>query len=370
MSDREYYDILGVDRDADVATIKKAYRKAAVRYHPDKNPGNAEAEEHFKEAAEAYAVLSDPEKRERYDRFGKHGLGGQSGFPGFDQEIFADFNDILGDMFGLGGIFGGGGARRRRRRASGRDLRYDLEIDFEESIRGLETRIKVPRLEGCGECGGSGAADGGLETCRTCEGRGQVAFRQGFFTIARACADCGGSGKRITDACSECGGRGSVQRERTLKVKIPAGVDNGMRLRMSGEGEAGPAGGPNGDLYVVLHVREHAFFKRDGSDIICEIPLSFAQAALGADLNVPTVGGDEKLTVPPGTQTGTAFRLKGLGAPAIGGAASGDQYVVVQVNTPTRLSDEQRTLLEQLAKLDGDDSGEPGLFDRVKNIFG
>jgi molecular chaperone DnaJ len=367
LSDRDFYEILGLTRDADLAAIKKAYRQAALRDHPDKNPGDKEAEERFKEAAEAYAVLSDPEKRRIYDQFGKRGLGGAGGFHGFDQDIFADFSDILGDLFGLGSIFGGG--RTRRRGSSGRDLRYDLEIDFEEAVRGLETRIQVPRLETCSDCDGRGAEPGGSETCAQCRGRGQVAFQQGFFTIARPCGMCGGSGSRITKPCATCEGRGRVQEERTLPIRIPAGVDDGTRIRISGEGEGGARGGPPGDLYVVLHVREHPVFQRQDREIHCVVPISYSQAALGAEIRVPTIDGETTLTIPAGTQAGTSFRMRGLGVPALNSTARGDQYVTVQVRTPTRLTDEQRNLIEQLAELDGEETAEPGLFDRVKNIF-
>jgi molecular chaperone DnaJ len=368
LSDRDYYEILGLARNADLSEIKKAYRKAAVRFHPDKNPGDASAEERFKEAAEAYAVLSDPEKRRIYDQFGRAGLGGRGGFPGFDQDIFADFSDILGDLFGLGGIFGGG--RTRRRANAGRDLRYDLEIEFEEAVRGMETRIQVPRLETCSDCGGTGAAEGGSETCSQCAGRGQVAFQQGFFTIARPCGACRGTGRRITRPCDPCGGQGRVQRERTLRIRIPAGVDEGTRIRMSGEGEGGVEGGPPGDLYVVLHVRDHAVFQRQDREIHALLPLSFSQAALGAELKVPTIDGEQDLSIPAGTQSGTTFRMKGLGVPAINSSARGDHYITVQVVTPKRLSEEQRELLRQLAEHEEDDTEEPGLFERVKNIFG
>lgn len=367
MSDRDYYEVLGVARDAEIPAIKKAYRQAALRNHPDKNPGDKQAEERFKEAAEAYAVLSDPEKRRIYDQFGRRGLGGAGGFPGFDQEIFADFSDILGDLFGLGSIFGG--ARSRRQGSAGRDLRFDLEIEFEEALRGLETKIQVPRLETCSTCGGDGAAEGGSEVCQQCGGRGQVAFQQGFFTIARPCGVCRGVGRRITRNCDTCDGRGRVQTESTLRIRIPAGVDDGTRIRMSGEGEGGTGGGPPGDLYVVLNVREHELFQRRGREIHLLWPISFSQAALGAEIKVPTIDGERKLTVPAGTQSGTRFRLKGLGVPALNGAGRGDQYVTLQLLTPTKLSDEQRRLLEELALLDGEEKDETGLFERVKSIF-
>ena len=367
MSDRDFYDILGVPRDADVAAIKKAYRQAALRFHPDKNPGDPEAEERFKDAAEAYAVLSDPQKRALYDRFGRSGLGNGGGFSGFDEDVFADFSDILGDLFGFGSVFGGG--RRRGRPGAGRDLRYDLEIDFEEAVRGLETRIQVPREEACPECGGRGAEEGGIETCRQCNGRGQVAFQQGFFTIARTCGQCGGSGRRITRPCKACRGRGRVQAERTITVRIPAGVDTGTRLRLSGEGEGGVGGAPAGDLYVVLHVREHAVFHREDLDLFCAVPIGFSQAALGGRIEVPTIDGAEPLDVPSGTQPGARFRLDGRGVPSLDGRRRGDLYVTVQVRVPRRLGREQRQLVERLAELERQEPEDPGLFDRVKNIF-
>ena len=367
MSDRDYYDILGVSRDADLAAIKKAYRRSAVKFHPDRNPGDSEAEASFKEAAEAYEVLFDPEKRRIYDQFGKRGLGTGGGFHGFDQEIFTDFNDILGSVFGLGGIFGGG--RRGRGAAAGRDLRFDLEIDFEEAVRGLETRIQVPRLESCPACKGRGAAEGDVATCAQCGGRGQVAFQQGFFTVARTCTGCRGTGKQITRPCTTCEGNGVVQNERTLTVRIPPGVDEGVQLRMVGEGEGSRAGGPPGNLYVVVHVREHPVFQREGNDLFCDVPLSFAKAALGAELPVPTLDGEQKLRIPAGTQSGTRFRLKGRGVPELNGPRRGDQYVIVRVHTPRRLNDKQRKLLEELAVFDGEETGDAGLFERVKKIF-
>jgi len=367
LPDRDYYQILGLERDADLATIKTAYRKAAIQFHPDRNPGDQAAEDRFKQAAQAYAVLSDPEKRRLYDRFGEAGLGAGKGFRGFDEAAFADFNDILGDLFGLGSIFGGG--RARRRGSAGRDLRFDLEIDFEEAVRGLETRIQVPRMENCVSCDGRGALEDGIQTCSQCAGRGQVAFQQGFFTIARPCGSCRGAGKRITDPCEACGGQGRMQRESTLTVRIPAGVDEGMQLRLSGEGEPGSGGGRDGDLFVVLHVREHPLFERRDEHIHCSVGVSFSRIALGGEIRVPTLDGEETLTVPAGTQSGEVFRLKGKGIPVVNGKRHGDQYVTVQVRTPKRLSDEQRRLLEELAEVEGDDTGERGLFDRVKGIF-
>ena len=369
MADSDFYQVLGVDRGADLANIKRAYRQAAVKNHPDRNPDDPAAEERFKQAAEAYAVLSDPRKRQLYDQYGKAGLGGGQGFRGFDQDIFGDFSDILGDLFGFGSIFGGAGGRGGGRAARGSDLRYDLEIDFEEAVRGLETRIRVPRHEACERCSGSGAEDGGVQTCAQCGGRGQVAFQQGFFTIARTCGQCSGRGRQITDPCDDCGGQGRVPRESTLTVRIPAGVDEGMRLRMAGEGESGTPGAPVGDLYVVIHVRDHDVFVRDGDDIHCRVNVTFPQVALGTDLEVPTIDGVENLSIPAGTESGERFRLRGRGVPSLSGGRRGDQYVTVQVLTPKRISAEQRELLEKLAELGGDETGERGLFDRVKDIF-
>jgi molecular chaperone DnaJ len=367
LSERDFYEVLGVARDADLSAIKKAYRRAALRHHPDKNPGDAEAEEKFKEAAEAYAVLSDSERRALYDRFGKAGLRGR-GAPGFDSEVFADFSDILGDLFGFGGLFGGG--RRRGAGRRGQDLRFDLEIDFVEAARGLQTQIQLPRTENCATCGGSGAADKGRETCSRCGGRGQVAFQQGFFTIARTCGTCGGSGQRITRPCATCKGEGRVRVERSLQVRIPAGVDDGVQLRMGGQGEAGSGGGPAGDLYVFLHVREHPQFRREGYDVLFEASVSYAQAALGATIVVPTLDGEQSLTLPAGTQPGDRFCLRGQGVPVLDGSGRGDEWVTVRVRVPKRLDDEQRRLIERLAELEGEETAEPGLFDRVRNIFG
>lgn len=367
VAERSFYEILGVARDADTAAIKKAYRKLAIKHHPDKNPGDKPSEEKFKEAAEAYAVLCDPERRQIYDRFGREGLGSR-GFSGFDPESFADFGDILGDLFGLGGMFGGG--RRRQTARSGQDLRYDLEIDFEEAARGLETKIRIPRLEACPGCRGKGAVDrSDIKACQECGGRGQVAFQQGFFTIARPCGRCRGSGRIIVKPCGSCGGNGRVRSERTLTARIPAGVAEGMRLRLVGEGEASAQDGPPGDLYVFLHIREHEFFRREGEDVLCDIPISFARAALGTRLKVPTLSGEEEMEVPAGTQTGTIFRLSGKGLPSLEGRGSGDQMVTIVVRTPARLTPEQRDLFARLVELEGDDAPERGLFDRVKDIF-
>lgn len=367
MSDRDFYEILGVSRDVSSDELKKAYRRLAIKHHPDKNPGDKAAEELFKEAAAAYAVLSDSEKRARYDRFGREGVGGQAGFPGFDQEIFGDFGDILGNIFGVGNIFGGG----RRGPHAGQDLRYDLELTFEDAASGIESPIVVPRLVGCKTCRGTGAnGRDGVKTCPTCRGRGQVAFQQGFFTIARTCGSCGGAGKKIVTPCGDCAGQGRIRAASTITVRVPAGVDDGMRLRISGEGEASASGGPNGDLYVVLHVAPHAVFRRDGAQLHCDVPVTFAAAALGTTIRVPMIGGgEETLDVDAGTQSGTVLRLRGKGLPALDRKGRGDLHVTVVVATPRQLSAEQRQLFEQLAELDGSATGERGLFDRVKDIF-
>jgi len=352
VSKRDFYDVLGVPRTASEQDIKSAYRKLALKYHPDRNPGDKAAEERFKEAAEAYAVLADAEKRARYDRFGHAGVSGAAGAGGVDPTIFADFQDIfggLGDIFGFGDIFGGG--RRRGGPQRGADLRYDMEIAFEQSARGAETTIQIPRHETCEACKGSGAAPGSAPTvCSQCRGSGQLRYQQGFFTVARTCGQCRGTGKVIAKPCATCHGQGTTEQQRKLTVKIPAGIATGQRLRLTGEGEAGTQGGPPGDLYVVVHVLEHEFFQRDGNDLHCEIPLTFTTLALGGDITVPGVDGEETLRVPEGTQTGATFRLKGKGMPDVGGRGKGDLLVTVQAVTPKKLTRDQRKLLEQLAE--------------------
>ena len=381
MSKRDYYEVLGVPRTASDQEIKSAYRKLALKYHPDRNSGDKVAEDRFKEAAEAYAVLADTDKRHIYDRFGHPGLGGAA-TGGFDPTVFTGFEDILGglgDIFGIGEMFGG--QRRRGGPQRGADLRYDLEISFDESARGVETTIQIPRQETCETCNGSGAAPGSKPTtCPQCQGRGQLRYQQGFFTVARTCGQCRGTGSIISSPCTTCRGTGRVQQTRKLTVKIPAGIASGQRLRLSGEGEAGAGGGPAGDLYVVVHVQEHAFFHRDGNDLFCEIPLNYTTLALGGEITIPSLEGEQTLKIPEGTQTGATFRLRGKGMPdVVAGRGRGDLLVTVKVVTPRKLTKEQRKVLEQLADALPKEKFEPtprdehedrGLFERVKDIFG
>ena len=379
MSKRDYYEILGVGRDATDQQIKSAYRKLALKYHPDRNPGDHKAEEAFKEAAEAYAIISDPEKRSAYDRFGHAGVSG-AGAGGFDPSAFAGFEDIfgnLGDLFGFGDMFGG--RRRRGGPQRGADLRYDLEISFEESFTGTEAAIQIPREETCETCSGSGAAAGSSpETCGQCRGSGQQRFQQGFLTVARPCPSCRGAGKVISKPCQACRGAGRVGRERKLTAKIPAGIATGQRLRLHGEGEHGTAGGPPGDLYVVVHVQEHAFFQREGDDLYCELPIAFPTLALGGEVRVPTLVGDEEIKVPAGTQPGARFKLRGKGMPNVTGRGQGDLFAIVRVSVPKKLTKEQKHLLEELGKtlpqerLDGSgaEASDKPFFEKVKDIFG
>ncbi len=382
MSRADYYDVLGVDRGASEADLKSAYRKLALKHHPDRNQGSKDAEEQFKAAAEAYAVLSDPQKRAAYDRFGHAGLGAQGG-GGFDPSTFVGFEDILGglgDAFGFGDLFGGG--RRRGGPQQGAHLRYDLEIAFEEAARGSETSIQFPRAEACDTCRGTGSAPGsGPTTCPTCQGRGQQRYQQGFFTVARTCGQCRGSGQIIAKPCATCRGQGRVPKDRKLTVRIPAGIATGQRLRLQGEGEHGTLGGPPGDLFVVVQVQDHPFFRRDGNDLYCEIPVNFPTLALGGEIRVPLVLGEtEPLKVPEGTPTGTTFRVRGKGLPDVSGRGKGDLLVTVQARVPRKLTKEQRKLLDQLARALPEDKFEPratdgehderNLFERVKDIFG
>jgi len=381
VSKRDYYEILGIQRSATDIEIKSAYRKLAMKYHPDRNPGDKAAEDRFKEAAEAYAILADAEKRTLYDRFGHAGVSSAAG-GGFDPTVFTGFEDILGglgDIFGFADLFGGG--RRRGGPQRGADLRYDLEISFEEAAHGTETTIQIPRSETCETCNGSGAAAGSSPTvCSLCHGQGQVRRQQGFFAIAATCPQCRGTGRTISKPCQTCRGAGRVTRERKITVKIPPGIAAGQQLRLQSEGESGGAGGPAGHLYVVVHVQEHEFFRRDGTSLFCEIPVNFTTLALGGEVQVPTLDGNELVKIPESTTTGTTLRLRGKGLPDVSGGSRGDLFVTVQVQTPRKLTREQRHLLEQLAKVLPKEKFEPrlreeqpderNLFDRVKDIFG
>ncbi len=369
---RDYYEVLNVSRSVNEQELKSAYRRLAVQHHPDKNQGAPEAEEKFKEAAEAYAVLSDPEQRQRYDRFGHAGVSSAAsaawGAPGF-----SNIEDILGDLFGFGDVFGAGARAGSRRSAAqrGADLRYDLEITLEQAAVGMTAQLRIPKLETCETCKGSGAADGSKpETCRTCEGAGQVRFQQGFFSVSRTCSACRGMGQVITSPCQSCRGAGRVEQEKSVEVKIPAGVETGSRLRLQREGESGAYGGPAGDLYVVIHVAEHEQFERQGNNLYASVPITFAQAALGAEVNVKTLKDGQSLKIPAGTQTGTVFRVRGQGMPVLGGRGRGDLFVSVSVVTPTMLTREQRKLLEQLEKVETKDLEDKNIADKVRDIFG
>ena len=380
MSKRDYYEILGVAKTATEVEIKSAYRKLAIKHHPDKNPGDKASEDKFKEAAEAYAVLADTDKRHMYDRFGHAGLGGAA--TGFDPTVFTGFEDVLGglgDIFGFGDIFGGG--RRRGGAQRGSDLRYDLEISFDESAKGTETSIQIPRQETCETCTGTGAAPGTkASSCPPCQGRGQVRFQKGPFMMARTCGHCRGTGSIIATPCTTCRGAGRVRKEKKIGVRIPAGIATGQQLRVSGEGEAGAAGGPSGDLYVVIHVQDHEYFQREGNDLFVEVPLNFTTIALGGAITIPTLEGEESFPIPEGTQSGETFKLRSRGMPDVSGRGRGDLLVTVKVVTPKKLSKDQKKLLEQLATSlpkekfaptpVGDVGDDKGIFDRVKDIFG
>ena len=341
MSKRDYYEILGVARNASDEELKKAYRRLAMKHHPDRNPDDANAEAAFKEAKEAYEVLSDANKRRAYDAHGhaafEHGMGGGGG-----GGAHADINDIFGDIFG--NIFGGGGGRGPRR---GADVGLILELDLEDAVAGTERRIEVPTMAACKPCNGSGSEDGKVESCTTCGGRGQVRFQRGIFSMQQPCPTCGGRGQKLTNPCKACAGAGRVEEEKVLQVKIPAGVDNGDRIRLAGEGEAGPAGAPPGDLYVEIRVREHAIFQRDGDDLHCEVPIRISQAALGDTVRVPTLGGEAEIRIPAETQTGKVFRLREKGVKSVRSRHPGDLYCRVVVETPVNLTTHQRELLEQ-----------------------
>jgi len=375
---RDYYEILGVAREASAEQIKSAYRKAALQWHPDRNPEKKEEAEHkFREASEAYSVLSDPQKRPIYDRLGHAGLGNRGFDPGsgFNATIFEEFQDIFGDLFGFEEVLGGGRRRGRGQRGQrGADLRYDMSLSFEDAAAGVNTKIRVTRLENCESCKGTGAKPGsGMATCKTCGGRGQMSYSQGFFSITRTCPACQGVGQVIREACATCRGQGRIERERTLEVGIPAGVDSGTRLRMTGQGEPGTNGGTAGDLYIFLEVKEHSIFERRGADLLCTIPISVAQASLGDMIKIPTLKGEEDLEIPEGTQSGQIFRKKGKGLPNPHGGR-GDLYVNIHVVIPSKVSKEQRRLLEQLGQSmrveNKPEERSSSFFDKVKDIFG
>jgi molecular chaperone DnaJ len=365
----DYYDLLGVNRNAGEDDIKKAYRESAKKYHPDLNPGDKQAEQKFKEVSEAYQVLSDPQRRSQYDQFGHAAFGDGGPFAGgFD--FTAGFEDIFGDIFGE---FFGTGTGRRRGRGRGEDLRYNLTLRFEEAVSGAEKKIKIPRHGPCEVCHGNGAKPGTApQSCPTCRGRGQVSFQQGFFSVSRTCNQCQGQGTIVKDPCATCGGAGRVRKMHTLSVKIPAGVDTGSRLKLRGEGETGPAGGSSGDLYVVIQVEPHPIFMRDNLDILCDIPISFVQAALGAEIDVPTLDGKVKMKIPAGTQSGKVFRMKGKGIKDVQSYHQGDQHVRVTVETPAHLTARQKELLKEFATLGGEEVNPlaKGFFDKMKELFG
>ncbi len=375
MSKRDYYEVLGVSKSASKDEIKKAYRKLAMKHHPDRNPGNKEAEAKFKEASEAASVLMDDSKRQRYDQFGHAGVDGAAGGGGFQGGFgdFGDFGDIFSDIFGdfMGGGARGGGRRRSRARM-GADLQTYVNVDFKEAAFGAEKKLKIQKSVQCGTCKGSGAKAGSTpETCGQCQGRGAVRRQQGFFTMETTCPVCQGAGEVIKDKCGTCVGEGRVRKESELEVKIPAGIDDGQRLKLTGEGDAGIHGGPSGDLYVVIQIKEHDFFKRDGFDVYCEVPVSFSQAALGSEVEVPTLSGKVSVKVPAGTQSGKKMRLKGKGITRLGSYGQGDQIIFIHVETPTKLNSEQKELFEKLAQLEETKSNpmSRGFFDKVKDLF-
>lgn len=374
MTKRDYYEVLGVARNAPADEIKRAFRQLALKHHPDRNPGNKEAEEKFKEAAEAYSVLGDPEKRETYDRFGLDGLKGEgfTGFSGFDASIFGDFEDILGSLFGFGDFFGGRGRGRRPFPQRGRDLALDLEISLEQAASGIDKEINLSRAEHCAECRGTGVSPGTRKAeCPTCQGRGQIRYQQGFFSVSRTCSHCHGDGEIITSPCLHCQGSGRIKKKQKITVKIPAGVEDGIRLRVEGQGEAGGAGADPGDLYVLIRVAKHPFFEREDNNLFCQVFISFSQAALGATIEVPGLDLDsEILKIPAGTQTGAVFRLRGRGIKDLRSHRKGDLFVKVQIKTPENLSKEEKSLLRRLAELRGEDldNADRSLINKFRNI--
>ena len=368
---RDYYEVLGVTRDCDNEVLKGAYRKLALQHHPDRNPGDHHAEEKFKEAAEAYSVLSDPQKRAAFDRFGHQGVPTAAG-GGFDANGFPDLGDILNEMFGFGEVFGGGSKQRRTRAQRGEDVRYDLDISFEDSMRGMAADLQIPRMEECGRCKGQGAEpEDGLTTCPMCRGRGEVIYQQAFLSVRRTCTQCNGRGQIIRRPCKECKGQAYLRRERKLKVNIPAGVDNGTQMRLSQEGQPGANGGPPGDLFVVLKVAEHPIFERHEYDLHCTVPVNIAQAALGCSVDVLTFDGLQHVKVPEGSQAGARLKLKGLGVPHLNSSARGDLFVHISVKVPQKLTRDQRRLLEELRDVlpAENEPEEKSILDKVKDYF-
>jgi molecular chaperone DnaJ len=371
MSKRDYYEVLGVERGTSEKDIKKAYRRVAMKFHPDRNPDNKEAEDKFKEASEAYEILSDAQKRAAYDQYGHDAVSGNAGAGGFGGGA-GNFGDIFGDVFG--DIFGGGGGGRSRGPQRGSDLRYNLDVDLEQAVKGTEVKIRIPTLVNCKPCSGSGAKKGSTPvTCTTCGGVGQVRMQQGFFSVQQTCPNCRGKGKMISDPCNSCHGQGRVEETKTLSVKVPPGVDTGDRIRLGGEGEAGPDGGPAGDLFVQINVREHKIFQRDGKHLYCEVPISFIDAALGGEMEVPTLEGRVKLKIPEETQTGKLFRLRGKGVTPVRGGSTGDLLCRVTLETPVNLTKSQKELLKQLQvsfEKEGNQSPrKKSWFEGVKSFF-
>lgn len=369
---RDYYEVLGVGRDCDTPSLKSAYKKMAMKYHPDRNPNDQSAEERFKEAAEAYSVLSDPQKRAAYDRYGHRGVQGMGANQGFDPSAFTDFSDILGDLFGMGDLFGGGQRRSRSQTQRGEDLRYDIEINLEDVMKGLSVDIQVPRMDLCTRCQGTGAEkNDGIVTCPMCHGRGEVIYQQSFLQIRRTCNQCGGRGQIIRRPCTQCRGERYLKNERKLKVNIPAGVDTGTRLRLSNEGQPGLNGGPSGDLYVVIKLKDHPIFERQGDELHCTIPVNVAQAALGTQIDLLTFDGLETVKVAEGTQNGAHIRLRNLGVPKLQGSGRGDLFVHIDVRVPAKLTREQRKLFESLRDTlpAENEPHEKGLMDKVKDYF-
>ncbi|RGD75251.1 molecular chaperone DnaJ [Anaerofustis stercorihominis] len=378
MSKRDYYEVLGVDKSAGEDEIKKAYRKLAMKYHPDRNPDDKEAEEKFKEINEAYEVLSDPDKKSKYDQFGHDAFDPNMGGAGFGGAGFGGFEDMFGDIFGsmFGGGFSGGGASRQNVRQKGRDLRVNLTLSFEDAVFGCKKEIKIRRTETCDTCGGKGAVnDSDIKTCDKCHGTGQVRVTQqslfGTVQTVKTCDECNGTGKKIVNPCTTCGGEGTVKKQRTLSIRIPAGVDTGSVLPLRGEGEAGKNGGPNGDVYIYISVKQHAIFTREENDIYCKIPITFVQAALGDSIMVPTVDGKVKLKIPEGTQSGQVFKLKGKGVQNPNGFGKGNEYVEIKVEVPKNLNEKQKAKLREFSDISSDKNNEQskGFWDKVKDNF-